>query len=224
MSASPILSARELKKSFGSLDVLKGVNMDIHPGEKICLWGPSGAGKSTLLHVMGLMSEPTGGVLELKGVDTRKLSAAAKAKARSETMGFLFQFHHLLADLSLLENVMIPLLIRRVEWNAARAKAAELLDRLGLSHRLHHRPVEASGGEVQRAALARALVGEPAVLFADEPTGNLDSRNGKEVEQLLKEEVERRGAALVLVTHNESLAKMAERVWVVTDGRLEKHA
>jgi ABC-type lipoprotein export system ATPase subunit len=185
------------------------------------VWGPSGAGKSTLLHVLGLMTPPSGGRFELFGRDAASLSDGERARLRNQKIGFLFQFHHLLPDLSLLENVMIPLLIRREPAASAREKARTLLERLGLGHRLRHRPSETSGGEQQRTALARALVGDPALILADEPTGNLDRERGHEVEDLLRREVRARNAALVLVTHNESLAETADRRVPLIDGRVE---
>src|SRR5688572_27976294 len=168
------------------------------------------------------MTPSSGGDFELFSRDTTSLTEDERARFRNERIGFLFQFHHLLPDLSILENVMIPLLIRRRSREEAEAKARPILDRLGLSHRLTHRPSEASGGEQQRAALARALVGEPGLLLADEPTGNLDRGIGQEVERLLKEEVRSRNAALVLVTHNEALAAQADRRLVLVDGVLQQ--
>lgn len=216
----PVLRADRLVKQFGSLPVLREVSFEVHPGESVCVWGPSGAGKSTLLHLAGLMTPPTAGDLFLFGQAVRTLSDASQARLRNERLGFLFQFHHLLPDLSLLENVMMPLLIRRRERSEAETRARGLLERLGLGSRLDHRPGEASGGEQQRAALARALVGEPGLVLADEPTGNLDRGVGRDVEALLREEVKARGAALVLVTHDEHLAAQADRRLELLDGRL----
>jgi lipoprotein-releasing system ATP-binding protein len=218
--AAPAVRARDLRKSFGGTEVLKGLSFEVRAGETVCVWGPSGAGKSTLLHVMGLMTPPSGGSLEIFGRDASLLDDDERTRERSERIGFLFQFHHLLPDLTLLENVMIPLLIRREPREVADARARTLLDRLELSHRLHHRPGESSGGEQQRAALARALVGEPALLLADEPTGNLDRGIGREVEKILTSEAKQRGTALVVVTHNEHLAAEADRRLVLKDGLL----
>jgi lipoprotein-releasing system ATP-binding protein len=215
------LSARGLRKSFGALEVLKGVDVDVAPGEVVCVWGPSGAGKSTLLHLFGLLTPPSGGGLSLFGEDASAWDDAAATRTRRAKIGFLFQFHHLLPDLSLLENVMMPLLIRSEDRSVAEPKARELLVRLGLKARLAHRPSEASGGEQQRAALARALAGAPGLLLADEPTGNLDRGAGREVETLLKEEAKSRGAAVVLVTHNEELAALADRRIVLRDGEIQ---
>ncbi len=215
------LRALDLRKSFGPLEVLKGVGLEVSEGEMLCVCGPSGAGKSTLLHVLGLMTPPTSGRLELFGRTVEAGSDPERTRLRREAIGFLFQFHHLLPDLSLLENVMIPLLIRRRPRDEARDKARAVLARLGLEARLRHRPAETSGGEQQRAALARALVGEPRLILADEPTGNLDRARGEEVEGLLKAEAKARGAALILVTHNETLAAQADRRLLMVDGVLQ---
>ena len=220
MSAAPAVSVRGVGKRFGSVDVLTDLSFDVQPGERVCVWGPSGAGKSTLLHVLGLMTPPSTGALTLFGRDAAGLSMAERARWRNEKIGFLFQFHHLLPDLSLLENVMIPLLIRRRSPDEAAARSRDLLVRLGLGHRLEHRPADASGGERQRAALARALVGEPALLLADEPTGNLDRGIGREVEALMNDEARARGATLILVTHDETLAAHMDRRLGLVDGRL----
>ncbi|MBL8024074.1 MAG: ABC transporter ATP-binding protein [Elusimicrobia bacterium] len=223
-SASPpvLVSAQELRKTFGSVDVLRGVSVDIVSGERVGIVGPSGAGKSTLLHLMGLLTSPSGGRLEIGGREVGSLTDEEGTRLRSETIGFLFQSHHLLPDLSLLENVMIPLLIRRMKSREASTRAQALLTRLGLGHRFHHRPGEASGGEQQRAALARALVHGPRLLLADEPTGNLDRGIGREVESLLREETRAHGTTLVLVTHDEHLASQMDRRLTLVDGRLER--
>lgn len=219
MANEVIVKAEALSKTFGPLEVLKDITFEIRAGEHVCVWGPSGAGKSTLLHVVGLMAKPSAGKLTLFGRDAAALSDRAQAAVRNEKIGFLFQFHHLLPDLTLLENVMIPLLLRRKPGPEAREKAAALLTRLGLGQRLDHRPSETSGGEQQRAALARALSGGPSLLLADEPTGNLDRGIGREVEALLQEETRTRGTALVIVTHDEKLAAQADRRLVLMDGK-----
>ena len=216
-----VIRVEGLRKNFEGLEILKGLTFEIRPGETVCVWGPSGAGKSTLLHVLGLLTPPSGGKLELFGRDATLLPDGERTRLRRGRIGFLFQFHHLLPDFSLLENVMIPLLIQKWARPAAETKAVPLLERLGLGHRLGHRPSQASGGEQQRAALARALIGEPDILLADEPTGNLDRATGGEVETILREEVKRRSAALVLVTHNEALAAQADRRLVLIDGNLK---
>ncbi len=219
---APLIRAHTLQKSFGSVEVLKGLSFDIAPGERVAIVGPSGAGKSTLLHLMGLLTKPTAGRLELGGRDAASLSDAQATALRGESIGFLFQSHHLLPDLSLFENVMIPLLIRRRGARDARSRARDLLTRLGLGHRLHHRPAETSGGEQQRAALARALANDPKLLLADEPTGNLDRGIGRDVEDLIRESTGVHGATLVLVTHDERLAAHMDRRLHLVDGCLEK--
>jgi ABC-type lipoprotein export system ATPase subunit len=216
-----MIEALHLQKSFGATPVLKDVTFSVRKGEFVCVWGPSGAGKSTLLHLLGLMTPPAGGTLTLFGENAAGLNARRAAELRNKRIGFLFQFHHLLPDFSVLENVMIPLLLRGESHASAQARARPLLERLGLGHRLSHRPAETSGGEQQRAALARALVTEPDLVLADEPTGNLDRENGEKVETLLETEVRSRGAALVLVTHNEALARRADRRLVMQDGVLK---
>jgi lipoprotein-releasing system ATP-binding protein len=217
-----VVEAEGLGKHFGETEVLRDVGFFVARGERLCVWGPSGAGKSTLLHLVGLLTEPTVGRLRLFGKETSTMSEPERCALRNERIGFLFQFHHLLPDFTLLENVMIPLLIRRRPKAEAEEKSRGLLRRLGLASREGHRPSETSGGEQQRAALARALIGEPDVILADEPTGNLDRGIGREVEALLKEEVSARGAALVLVTHDDHLAAQMDRRLVLVDGRLEK--
>lgn len=217
-----LVRAQDLQKSFGSVDVLRGISFEIHAGEQIGIVGPSGAGKSTLLHLLGLLTPPSGGRLELGGRDVGSLNDTEATRLRSATIGFLFQSHHLLPDLSLLENVMIPLFIRRLPTEEAVSRARDLLTRLGLGHRLHHRPGETSGGEQQRAALARALVNGPALLLADEPTGNLDRGIGREVEATIREVTQAHGTTLILVTHDEHLASHMDRRLLVVDGRLEK--
>lgn len=215
-----MIRAEGLKKSFGATSVLQDVSLEVKKGEFVCIWGPSGAGKSTLLHILGLMTPPDGGVLRLFNEDVSAPAPRRAAELRNKKIGFLFQFHHLLPDFSVLENVMIPLLLRGESRAVALAAARPILERLGLGHRLTHRPAETSGGEQQRTALARALVTGPDLVLADEPTGNLDRENGEKVERLLEEEVRARGAALVLVTHNEALARRADRRLVLVDGRL----
>jgi predicted ABC-type transport system involved in lysophospholipase L1 biosynthesis ATPase subunit len=221
-SSTVLVSAEDLRKSFGPVEVLRGVSFTIGVGERVGIVGPSGAGKSTLLHLLGLLTFPSGGALSIGGRPVGSLSDEEGTRFRSETIGFLFQSHHLLPDLSLLENVMIPLLIRRVNPSQAASRAQSLLGRLGLGHRFHHRPGEASGGEQQRAALARALIHGPRLLLADEPTGNLDRGIGREVEALLREETRDHGTTLVLVTHDEELASHMDRRLMLVDGRLER--
>lgn len=221
MTGTVVIEAAGLRKDFGDTRVLKDVSFTVAAGEFVCVWGPSGAGKSTLLHLVGLMTPPAGGELKLFGESISGFSSKKAADLRNRKIGFLFQFHHLLPDFSILENVMIPLLLRGESRGASERRARPLLDRLGLGHRLSHRPFETSGGEQQRAALARALVTEPSIVLADEPTGNLDRENGQKVEDLLESEIRARGASLVLVTHNDTLARRADRRLVLEDGFLK---
>lgn len=217
-----LIRAHALQKSFGTVDVLRGISFEIRAGEQVGIVGPSGAGKSTLLHLLGLLTPPSGGRLELGGRDVGTLTETEATHLRSATIGFLFQSHHLLPDLSLLENVMIPLFIRRLPTEECLTRARDLLTRLGLGHRLNHRPGETSGGEQQRAALARALVNGPALLLADEPTGNLDRGIGREVEATIRDVTHAHGTTLVLVTHDEHLASHMDRRLLLVDGCLEK--
>lgn len=217
-----LIRAEDVQKAFGSVEVLRGISFEIHAGEQVGIVGPSGAGKSTLLHLLGLLTPPSGGRLALGGRDVGALSDREATRLRSESIGFLFQSHHLLPDLSLLENVMIPLFIRRWSTEEALSHARDLLTRLGLGHRLHHRPGETSGGEQQRTALARALVTKPSLLLADEPTGNLDRGIGREVEATIREVTQAHGTTLVLVTHDEHLASHMDRRLLMVDGRLER--
>jgi ABC-type lipoprotein export system ATPase subunit len=216
--------AQEVTKSFARdgerVEVLKGVSLAVAVGELVSIAGPSGVGKSTLLHLLGGLERPTGGKISYGETNLAELTDLALARFRNRHAGFVFQFHHLLPEFSAVENVMLPLLIRRATPAAARERAAALLGRVGLSGRLRHRPGELSGGEQQRVAIARALVGEPAVLLADEPTGNLDSKTGEEVFELLRELNQETRLTCILVTHNEELARRTDRVLRMLDGRM----
>jgi lipoprotein-releasing system ATP-binding protein len=224
-SALSVLEAHDLWKSFrggdGSLlPVLSGVSLNVAPGEMVAVVGASGAGKSTLLHVMGALDRPTRGYVVIAGTPVATLADEALARIRNRSVGFVFQFHHLLREFSAVENVMMPLRIAGVALPHARSRAEELLARVGLSGRMHHRPAELSGGEQQRTAVARALAMDPAVLLADEPSGNLDHLNAERLHELFVELVSDFEVGMVVVTHNRSLATRAHRVLLLEDGRL----
>lgn len=221
---SSLLEVRNLYKSYGSgaakVEVLKGIDLTVEAGDTIALVGPSGAGKSTLLHVMGTIDRPTSGSVLFDGEEIFALSDQPLAAFRNRSIGFVFQFHHLLPEFSALENVMMPLLIGGAKKSQAAEKARGLLNDVGLSHRVTHRPGELSGGEQQRVAIARALVGSPRLLLADEPTGNLDMKTSEEVHALLYSIQRNTGISLVIVTHNEQLAAGMGRTIRFVDGRI----
>jgi lipoprotein-releasing system ATP-binding protein len=202
------------------VEVLKGVDLHVATGELVAIVGPSGVGKSTLLHLLGGLERPSGGEIQVGGASLAALTDRELAGFRNRHVGFVFQFHHLLPEFSALENVELPLRIRRCGSAEARDRAMDLLTRVGLGPRVRHRPGELSGGEQQRVAIARALAGEPAVLLADEPTGNLDSHTGEAVFELLRVLNRERRLTCVLITHNESLAAQADRCLRMLDGRL----
>ncbi len=220
----PALELRGVVRRFvragESLEILKGASLALAPGECVALMAPSGAGKSTLLHLAGLLDRPDGGDVAIGGVVCGTLSDARRTAIRRKALGFIYQFHHLLPEFSALENVVVPQLIAEVDRAAARARAAALLDQVGLSHRLDHRPARLSGGEQQRVAIVRALANAPQVLLADEPTGNLDPATAGHVFDLLLQLVRGSGLAALIATHNPELARRMDRVVTLRDGAL----
>ncbi len=217
-----IIQAKGIEKSFGSLRVLKGVDFDAKEGEVVSIMGASGAGKSTLLQILGTLSTPDSGTLTIDGTDVLALHGDDLSRFRNRKIGFVFQFHHLLPEFSALENVMIPAFIAGKNTKTAREEALQLLDTLGLSDRTSHKPSELSGGEQQRVAIARALINRPAVIFADEPSGNLDSVTKTELHKLFFSLRDRFGQTFVIVTHDADLAALCERRLFMRDGRFEQ--
>lgn len=213
-----MIKAADIEKSFGSLKVLKGVNLEIRKSEVVSIMGASGAGKSTLLQILGTLSTPDSGSLVIDGVDVRKLDGKKLAEFRNLRLGFVFQFHHLLPEFTALENVMIPAFIAGRSRKDAEQHASALLTDLGLGERLTHKPSELSGGEQQRVAIARALINKPAVLFADEPSGNLDTKTKGEIHKLFFDLRDKYGQTVVLVTHDPDLAAMCDRSLFMVDG------
>ena len=214
-----MIQAKGIEKSFGPLKVLKGLDFSAAKSEVVSIMGASGAGKSTLLQILGTLSTPDSGSLVIDGVDVLNLKGDKMAEFRNRRLGFVFQFHHLLPEFTALENVMIPAFIAGVSKNDAERRAAELLSDLGLGERLTHKPSELSGGEQQRVAIARALVNNPAVLFADEPSGNLDSKTKEELHNLFFELRDKYGQTIIIVTHDPDLAKMCDRSLFMIDGQ-----
>jgi lipoprotein-releasing system ATP-binding protein len=224
-----LVIAEDVCKSFQhpqhrtrTLEVLRGINLTIHQGELLAIVGPSGAGKSTFLHCVGTLDFPTRGSLKVAGEEVTRLSSGRLAELRNRTIGFVFQFHHLLPEFSALENVMIPGLIQGKGRRALEVRASALLEEVGLTDRAEHRPGELSGGEQQRVALARALLLEPKLILADEPTGNLDSATSSQIHDLFFAINKQRGTTIVVVTHNLALAASMPRVVTLRDGKVEK--
>lgn len=221
-SKMEIVKAENIKKSFGQLEVLKGINLSIKQGEVVSIVGASGAGKTTLLQILGTLDSPTSGRVEIHGTDVSKINEQDLSKFRNQEIGFVFQFHQLLPEFTAIENVMIPALIGGNVAKDAKAKASELLDFLKISDRKNHKPSELSGGEKQRVAIARALINRPSVVFADEPSGNLDSHNAEELQRIFFSLREKFGQTFVIVTHDQHLAEMCDRTIKIKDGIVEE--
>ncbi len=213
-----VVRTENLEKYYGTLHVLRGISIEVRPGEIVSIVGPSGAGKTTLLHLIGTLEQPDKGTVFIQGMETCRLPSRKLAAFRNSMIGFIFQFHHLLPEFTALENVMMPLLIAGRNTSEAEHQARELLIRLGLEDRLVHKPSELSGGEQQRVAVARALINRPAVVLADEPSGNLDSDNARHLHQLFFDLRQQTGQTFIIVTHNEQLAAMADRKLMMKDG------
>lgn len=213
-----MLKATGIKKSYGNLQILKGVDFEVNKGEIVSIIGASGAGKSTLLHILGTLDQPDQGTVELKGTKVNGLSGELLSIFRNQNIGFVFQFHHLLPEFTALENICIPAFIAKKSKKEAEARALELLDLLGLKDRADHKPSELSGGEQQRIAVARALINNPAIILADEPSGNLDSANADALHQFFITLRDSFNQTFVIVTHNESLARISDRVVTMKDG------
>ncbi|MCG2652012.1 ABC transporter ATP-binding protein [Alloprevotella tannerae] len=216
-----MIELQGIRKSFGDLEVLKGIDLSVNKREVISIVGPSGAGKTTLLQVLGTLYRPDAGSILFNGTDLSALGKKALARFRNEHIGFIFQFHQLLPEFTALENVFIPALIARKSEKKARERAAELLNYLGLSERAHHKPSELSGGEQQRVAVARALMNEPDVILADEPSGSLDSRNKAELHKLFFNLRDQLGQTFIIVTHDEELAATTDRTIHLKDGKID---
>ena len=212
-----------ITKSFGSLQVLKGIDLEINKGEIVSIVGPSGAGKTTLLQIMGTLDEPDAGTVQIDGTVVSRMKEKELSAFRNKNIGFVFQFHQLLPEFTALENVMIPALIAGVSSKEANDRATKILDFMGLVDRASHKPNELSGGEKQRVAVARALINDPAVILADEPSGSLDTHNKEDLHQLFFDLRDRLGQTFVIVTHDEGLAKITDRTVQMVDGMIKKY-
>lgn len=215
-----MLIGTAIYKRYGDLEILRGLSIEVQKGQVAAIVGPSGCGKSTLLHVLGTLDRPDQGQVLINGTDVLALGSKKLAAFRNRHIGFVFQFHHLLPEFSALENVSIPGWLAGRTKSTVRQEATQLLDKLGLSHRLDHKPSQLSGGEQQRVAVARALINKPDIVLADEPSGNLDSINARELHQLFFRLREETGQTFLVVTHNEELARQCDRVWTMRDGMI----
>lgn len=221
---SNIISCSQIYKTYGDLPVLKGIDLKIKSGEVVAIVGPSGAGKTTLLQILGSLDSPDKhekSHLEIEGINIQKMNAAQMASFRNQYLGFIFQFHELLPEFTALENVCMPGWIAKKNDSELKKKATSLLDKMGLSSRIHHKPQELSGGEQQRVAVARALINDPKVIFADEPSGNLDSQNANALHETFFQLRDKIGCTFVIVTHNDALANMADRKILLKDGNID---
>jgi lipoprotein-releasing system ATP-binding protein len=215
-----MITGKNIKKRYGTVEVLKGVDVEIKQGEVVSIVGPSGSGKSTLLHILGTLDKADIGTVQMNGVDVSALKGNKLSTFRNKHIGFVFQFHHLLPEFTALENVCIPGWLAGRKKNEVKAEAEKLLALLNLSHRLENKPNQLSGGEQQRVAVARALINKPAIIFADEPTGNLDTANAKELHQLFFDLRKQFNQTFLIVTHNEELAQLSDRVLHMKDGKI----
>ncbi|MFN4298637.1 MAG: ABC transporter ATP-binding protein [Thermaurantimonas sp.] len=217
---SILIRANALSKSYGQLKVIDNVSVEIEAGKLIAIVGPSGAGKSTLLNLLGSLDKPDSGEVFFEGVSYKSLSEKKLAELKNRNIGFVFQFHHLLPEFTAVENVAIPAMIAGTSRKKAEELAENLLDKVGMAHRLSHKPSELSGGEQQRVAIARALINSPKIVMADEPTGNLDSKNAGQISQLFQDLCSELGITFLIVTHNDNLAALASRVISLRDGKI----
>jgi lipoprotein-releasing system ATP-binding protein len=217
-----MLKAQSIHKSYGQLQILKGVDLEVKKGEIVSIVGASGAGKSSLLNILGTLDRPDSGQLFIDNIELNQLSNKHLSAFRNQKIGFIFQFHHLLSEFDALENVCIPAFIAGTSRHAAEGRATEILERLGLKDRLNHKPNELSGGEQQRVAVARALINRPALIFADEPSGNLDSTNARELHELFIRLRNEFNQTFVIVTHNEDLAALSDRRVLMKDGLITR--